>query len=177
MGLILRKHADKSTGERIDRFDPVMGAKRLINPATPGNDHEPWPLAGVTIEHLSDGPVNLSTTLVADGIREGWIEGVNERPVVRPAGPEQHVWASGHTGQPHVFLHYDALVFHTLDGDVEFTVTHQPDKYADFDAVMRGRTDAVEPFEADDETPVTPEMYTSGATRVDHFYTVTEVKG
>lgn len=158
MGLRIRKHADTSGGERIRRFDPVTGERKLVNPATPGSDHEPWPLAGVTIEHMSD-EARLSTTFVADGIREGWITGVNAQPVVRPAGPEQHVWNSGQSGQPHVFMHYDALVFHTLDGDVTFKVTHQPDKYADT-------------AEADDKTPVTPETYAAGATRVDWFYTV-----
>ena len=161
MGMRLRKHADTFTGERIVRFDPVTGAKKLVNPATPGTDHEPWPLAGISIESMPNGEAHLSTTLVAEGVRDGWITGTGERPVVRPAGPEQHVWNSGHTGQPHLFMHYDSLVFHALDGDVEFTVTHQPDKYA---------------AEGDDATPVTPEAYAAGATRVDHFYTVVPAK-
>jgi hypothetical protein len=47
------------------------------------------------------------------------------------------------------------VVFHFLDGDVRYEVTHQPDKYAD---------------PGDDETPVTEKVYKAGKTRVDHFY-------
>lgn len=167
MGLLIRRVADMSSGARLVRFDPETGERKLVNPATPGEAHEPWPLAGVVLEDAPEETV-ISTGYVARGIAEGWIEGVNARPVVRPAGPTHVDWHSGVTGQPHVFVHYDALIFHTLDGDVTYRVVHQPDKYADHAEATD--PEAVEPFEADDETPVTPEAYAAGATRVDHFY-------
>ncbi len=84
----------------------------------------PHPLAGVRI--LGDPPRNPapSTTVVEQGVREGWIAREGERPVVRPGGPVGSPWATTHT-----FVHADALVFRTLDGDVRYTVVGQPDKY------------------------------------------------
>lgn len=166
-GLVVRKHADKSTGERVVRFDPVTGEKKLVNPATPGDDHEPWPLAGITLE-VAPERTTVTTQLVAQGISEGWLTAEGQRPVVRPAGPTQDILASSHTGQPHLFVHADRLVFHTLTGDVAYRVVHQPDKYADHDQATW--PDQVDAFAGDDDTPVTPEIYAAGATRVDHFY-------
>lgn len=84
----------------------------------------PHPLAGVRI--LGDPPQSPapSTTLVDNGVREGWITREGEHPVVRPGGPKDNPWATSHT-----FMHADALVFHTLDGDVRYRVVGQPDKY------------------------------------------------
>lgn len=157
-GLVIRKHADTRGQQRLVRFDPVTGEKKLVNPATPGEDHEPWPLLGITLEKAPD-LTTATTQLVAQGIAEGWLTAENQRPVVRPAGPTQDVLASTHTGQPHLFVHCDRIVFHTLDGDIAYRVTHQPDKYA---------------ATGDDDTPVTPEVYAAGATRVDHFYRLTK---
>lgn len=158
--LKVRKLADTSVGERVVRYDPETGERRLVNPAT--GRPEPWPLAGVRIE--GDAPVSckVPTSWVARGIAEGWLEGVNERPVVRPAGPTQNVWNSSHTGQPHLFMHYDALILKCVDGDVRYEVTHQPDKYVDSD---------------DPSESVTPEIYAAGNTRVDHFYELTLAEG
>lgn len=84
----------------------------------------PHPLAGVRI--LGDPPQSPapSTTLVNQGIAEGWIIREGERPVVRPAGPRTQPWAQNHT-----FMHADAIIFKTLDGDVRYRVVEQPDKY------------------------------------------------
>lgn len=142
MALRLRKHADKS-------------AER-----NPGGS---WPLAGVTIQLDKSGTGLMTTEMLAAGKAEGWISTTGDRVVVRPAGPPDEPMRATHT-----FIHYDTITFHTLDGDVEFKVTHQPDKYADYD--QASDPDAVKKFTADDNTPVTDEMYAAGATRVDHFY-------
>jgi len=167
-GLILRKHADKTTSARVVRYDPETGAKKLVNPDTPGEEHEPWPLAGISIENTPD-VARLSTTLVEQGKAEGWLSTTGDRVVVRPAGPAGDPLADRHT-----FVHYDTITFHTLDGDIVFRVTHQPDKYADHSQATY--PEAVEAFEGDDETPVTPTVYAAGATRVDWFYDVTVTK-
>lgn len=161
--LRIRKLADKSNGERVIRYDPVTGDKKLVNPATPGEEHEPWPLAGIDFVDENGQPTDppqetsISTSKVSEGISEGWLTREGERPVVRPAGRTQGEWNSTHSGAPHTFLHADTLVFHAAVGDVRYRVTHQPDKYVDTDW-------------ADDETPVSPELYAAGNTRVDHFY-------
>jgi len=151
-GLVIRKHADKSG---------------------PQPDDGPWPLAGVS---LVSAPkvTTISTSLLQQAVGEGWasVEGANA--VVRPAGPTQDVWNSTHTGQPHVFIHHDRIVFHTLDGDVVYRVTRQPDKYADHGAATY--PDQVKAFKATDDTQVTPDIYAAGATRVDHFYVI-EMEG
>lgn len=159
--LRLRKHADKTTGTRVVKYDPDTGEKKLVNPATPGDDHEAWPFAGVSFasENGEAGEPPAVTTIspdkISEGVSEGWASTEGGTPVVRPAGPTQADWNSGQTGQPHLFMHYDKVTFHTLDGDVTYRVTHQPDKYA---------------ADGDDETPVTEDVYADGATRVDHFY-------
>lgn len=153
--LTIRKLADTSTGRRVVRYDPETGAKKLVNPDTPGDEHEPWPLLGLRIEGDAPTRTRVSTRLVTRGIAESWLEGVNGQPVVRPAGPRQDVWNSTQTQTPHVFTHYDEIIFRTVDGDVRYRVTHQPDKYL---------------ADGADDDPVTPEDYAAGRTRVDWFY-------
>lgn len=167
-GLVLRKHADRSSGERIVRYNPETGEKKLVNPDTPGEEHEAWPLKGVTIENIPDVG-RLSTTLVEEGKAMGWITTTGDRVVIRPGGP-----GSDPMAVRHVFVHYDTITIHTLDGDVVFDVVHQPDKYADYGEATY--PDAVEAFESDDNTPVTPAAYAAGATRVDWFYDVVPSK-
>ena len=84
----------------------------------------PHPLAGIRI--IGDPPHSPapSTTVIDNGVREGWIIRENERPVTRPAGPRHAPLANTHS-----FVHADAVVFHTLDGDVRYRVVGQPDKY------------------------------------------------
>lgn len=139
------------------RWNPETGERYLYNPDTPGYDPEPWPLLGVEFVDGAPDEVEVPTSWVAKGIAEGWIEGVNGWGVVRPAGATQDVWNATQTGRPHVFVHYDALVFKTPIGedDVRYEIVHQPDKYV---------------TDGSDEDTVTPELYADGRTRVDWFY-------
>lgn len=158
-GLRVRKLADTSDGERVVRWHPVTGEKMLLRPATVAADDfdyetmrpEPWPLAGLVFDH--DEPPKrtvVSTSFVNAGKQEGWLEVVNEQAVHRPGGPPENLWQKTHT-----FLHADAIVFKTVDGEVRYRVTHQPDKY------VEGGPDSAK---------VTNEKYAAGETRVDHFY-------
>lgn len=81
-------------------------------------------LAGVRIKGDPPPTPAPSTTVVDNGVREGWITREGERAVVRPAGPPGAPLSGTHT-----FVHADALVFRTLDGDVRYRVVGQPDKY------------------------------------------------
>lgn len=164
MGLQIHKLADTSSGERVVRYDEVTGEKKLVNPATPGNEHEPWPLKGVRIAN-DGGPsakCNVSQRYVSTAVSEGWMTRVNERAVVRPAGRTQAHLESSQTGTPHVFIHADEIHIKTLDGDVKYRVIHQPDKYA---------------ATGGDKKKVTPEMYEAGETRVDWFYGLELING
>lgn len=120
--LTVRKLADKTTGERVVRFDPATGEKRLVNPDTPGDEHEPWPLAGVQIEDPPD-ETTASTTFVNAGVAEGWIDLVGSRVQHAPGGPPADQWRVTHT-----FIEADRLVFHTVDGDLVYDVVANPGK-------------------------------------------------
>jgi hypothetical protein len=158
--LEIRKRADRSSGRRIKMADPdgtTGHTHKLVNPDTPGQDHEPWPLAGVDV--IGDPPdeCGLSTHFVARGIAEGWIEGEGEEVVHRPGGPASNKWAVTHT-----FLHYDALLFDFASGVVRYKVVRQPDKYV---------------ADGTDKQKVTDEIYADGETQVDTFYWVKLQKG
>lgn len=148
-GLRIRKLADTSEGERIVRFDPVTGEKKLVNPATEGTDHEPWPLAGIRIEGDAPERCVVPTSFVTAGVSEGWVELVGSKPVHRPGGAPGNEWSVTHT-----FVHAKSVVLKTADGDVRYRVVHQPDKYAT----------------SGDDDPVTDDVYEAGDTRVDWFY-------
>lgn len=122
--LTIRKLADTSRGERITRFDPETGERRLVNPAT--GQPEPWPLLGISIEGDVPEQTTVPTSFVENGRREGWIEVEGERAVVRPAGPPGQPYLKQHT-----FIHADAIVLRLIDGDLRYRVVHQPDKYHD----------------------------------------------
>lgn len=149
-GLTLRKLADKSVGERVAMLD-ANGARILVNPDTPGEDHESWPLVGVKI---LDDPVpdscRLSTNIVEQGKYEGWISVEGEVMVHRPGGPPDNPWRLTHS-----LWHVDTVVIHTVDGDVRYEVTRQPDKYVE---------------DGSDDDEVTYEIYENGQTVVDKFY-------
>lgn len=152
--LRIRKLADRDTGERVSGFHPLTGAPTPVNPAT--GQPEPWPLSGVRFEDGAPKRTRVPTGWVQRAMGEGWLSGEGHEVVVRPAGPAGSSWvATDAAPSPHVFHHFAALVFHTVDGDVRYKVTHQPDKYAE---------------SGNDATPVTDEMYAAGGTRVDHFY-------
>lgn len=123
--LTIRKVPDRSTGTRHVRFDPDTGDRKLVNPATPGEDHEPWPLAGITIEGEPPEFTSASTGWVDRGIAEGWIRRIGERAVVRPGGPPSAPMAKTHT-----FVHCDRIVLRDMErGEVIYRVTRNPDKY------------------------------------------------
>lgn len=120
--LTVRKLADKTTGERLTRFDPETGAKKLVNPATPGDDHEPWPLAGVQIADPPD-ETTASTTFINAGVAEDWITLVGSRVHHAPGGPPADIWRVTHT-----FVEADRVVFHTVEGDLVYEVVSNPGK-------------------------------------------------
>lgn len=137
-GLNVRLLADKST----PRYDQSTG--ELL----------PWPLAGLRIEGDLPLVARVPTSWVSRGRSEGWLSVEGERVVHRPGGPAGDPWRPD---KVHTFQHLDAIVLHTVDGDVRFLVSHQPDKYA---------------ADGDDSTPVTDDVYASGETRVDWFYDI-----
>lgn len=157
--LMIHKLADKTTGRREVRHveTPDGVQRRLVNPDTPGDEHEPWPLAGVEVVGDPPDECGMSTHLVASGIAEGWITGEDEEVVHRPGGPPNNKWAVTHT-----FVQYKTLTFHFGSGDVTYKVTHQPDKYV---------------AEGTDKTKVTEDIYAAGDTRVDAFYWLKRQKG
>lgn len=142
--LTVRKLADRTEGERHTRLripadrvtvdpasgdlvlDPSEAQTILWNPDTPGFDHEPWPFAGISIEGGVPKTCRVSTTFVKRGRQEGWITLENERVAHEPGGPDGDEWKTTHT-----FTHGDALVLHTVDGDIRYLVAHQPGKYDD----------------------------------------------
>lgn len=164
--LTVRKLADKSSGRREVRFDPITGERKLVNPDTPGSDHEPWPLGGV--EFLGDPPseVSIPVKYVDQAVREGWMQRVGERLVTRPAGRTQDEWI-GVQGVPHTFIQCDRIVLRMVEGDYTYRVTLNPDKYvADEDDYIY-----------DPEAEVTPELYEAGMTRVVNHYRLELIDG
>lgn len=148
--LHIRKLADRSGGQRVEMYDQATGERKLVNPATPGQGHEPWPLAGIAIVGDVPEKTTVSTTWLDSAVDEGWARREGERLVRRPAGPANRPNAVSHT-----FVHCDEVVLSTVDGEVRYRVTHQPDKYV---------------ADGDDDTPMTREHYAAGNSRVDHFY-------
>lgn len=151
--ITFRKLADKTTGRRESRLvvpmeaavavededgrtmlvvDPADGERILHDPDTPGFEHTPWPLAGLRIEGGGTSVENaphrtiLPTKTVKRMISEGLVVGEGERVEHYPGGPPDDEWRTTHT-----FLHYDALVFKTVDGDVRYRVVGLPCKDAD----------------------------------------------
>jgi hypothetical protein len=100
-----------------------------------------WPLAGVEV---------IEAPEVTRAWAEGFVTLENPRMVRRPGGPPHDL-----ERVTHEFLQADAIVIHGRDGDVRYRVVHQPDKYV---------------ADGDDDTPMTPEHYAVGNSRVDWFY-------
>jgi len=135
----IRKLADQGA-ERAKLFDPLTGEAALYAPedaetllpllqaaqAEAGVSPTPRPLVGIAIEGKPPKTAKVPTRFVANGISEGWIEAEGEGElVVRSSGPPENPFGPA----PHTFLHYDALVFKTVDGDVRYAVVENPDKW------------------------------------------------
>ena len=148
--LHIRKWADREGQHRIQMFDPQTGEPKLINPATAGMDHEPWPLLGITVE--GDGPptrCTVNSTFVANGRREGWLTAVGEQAEHVPAGPPEDLYRV----PPHTFIKYDRIILHTMsDGDVAYRVTRNPGKCEDPDEPAGYRVDWSYELELEDPT-------------------------
>lgn len=176
--LAIRKLANREGQERVVRFDPVTGEKKLVNPATSGEDHEPWPMAGVRFEGEAPDTISVPMSYIDIAVAEGWVTRINERGVVRPAGPSQEVWASSHTGIPHTFIQADEVVFHMIDGDYRYKVVRQPDKYAVGKVTAVSEPDkALFRVEPAVNKKVTPAIYASGETMVCWDYELERISG
>lgn len=123
--LRIRKRADTSSGTRVKGLHPVTGEKVLIDPVS--GAVSPWPLLGVHIVNDEiPAQTKISMSYVANAVAEGWASITNERIVHKPGGPLSDPWRITHT-----FRHVDTFTIHTIDGDVTYRMTHQPDKYDD----------------------------------------------
>jgi hypothetical protein len=135
----IRKLADRES-ERVKLFDPLTGEVALYTSkdaetlvpllqealTKAGVSPTPRPLRGVQIEDKPPKRAKLPTGFVANGISEGWIEAEGEGElVVRSSGPRENPFGPA----PHTFIHYDALIFKTVDGDVRYEVVENPDKW------------------------------------------------
>jgi heme-degrading monooxygenase HmoA len=126
--LVVRKLADKTSGRRVPVIDSSTGALKLVNPDTPGEDHEPWPSAGVKV--MTDGgppdKTAVSVKWASMAEFEGWLRLENKRVVHKPGGPPENPW-----GLTHTFVQADFMTLHTVDGDVRYRVVRNPDKAED----------------------------------------------
>lgn len=126
--LELRILADRSSGERVPKWDPDTGEKKLYNPAT--GRCEPWPRLGVM---LAETPryVKIPANALERWLAEDVVSVLGSRGVVRPGGPPEDPWRIDSTKRiPHTFRHVDTIVFHTTP-EVRYAVVVQPDKYHD----------------------------------------------
>jgi hypothetical protein len=82
-GLTIRKLADR-TAFRVTRFNPETGEKYL---ADGDGNPSPRPLLGVRLEEPVADQVRVSTTVVNNGVAEGWITLEGAKTVSRPGGP------------------------------------------------------------------------------------------
>lgn len=169
--LRVRLVPDKSDGsQRVKRWDPETGHAYLANPDTWVRDDPttwqeyPWPLLGITLDNKPTR-CRVPVTWVVKGIAGGWLELDGMELVHRPGGPANDKWRMTHT-----FTHARTLTLHTLEGDVVYRVTHQPDKYAVVEREILNEAKGLVREHVDDEMPVTDEIYAAGDTRVDHFY-------
>lgn len=139
-GLQLRKLAHKD-GDRVAVTHPITGERSLYTPEDAaellsrlgevfeGIQPSPYALAGIQITNPDGAPTDPLVTprIIEQGRAEGWIttSPAEVEPIFRTAGPKESPWA----GAPHVFLHYDQVIFHTVDGDYVYDVVENPDKW------------------------------------------------
>jgi hypothetical protein len=110
-GFRVRKLADKSSGAREKRFDPVTGDSYLVDPETWDADDQstwvntPWPSLGVAVEGELPEKTTLNTGFVNKAVSEGWatLEGT--------------------------FVQADAITFNLAGQTVKYKVLESPDKY------------------------------------------------
>jgi hypothetical protein len=134
--LAIRKLADQDA-DRVKLFDPFTGQSLLYEPADAevlssqlrealsGFETSPRPLLGITVEGETPQETKLGERFIANGRAEGWIEVEGEEIVHRSSGPPENPW-----GTPaHTFVHLDTIILKTVDGDVRYTVTENPDKW------------------------------------------------
>lgn len=132
VGLVRRKLADTSDGERVKRFDPETGEAYLADPATWDRDNpgtwepKPWPSAGFEIVGGPPRKLRVPTSSLAAWKAEGFAIVEGETVEHAPGGPAENEWKVTHT-----FVHVKAFTLKTVNGDYRYTVTQQPGKYAD----------------------------------------------
>lgn len=126
--LQVRRLADKSEGVRKTMYDPDTGAPRLVNPATPGTEHEPWPTAGWDI--IGDAPEETAVGMhkLREWQQAGFVTTQGDRVVHQPGGPPDDPWRVTHT-----FHECDVVTFNCVGGQVEYEVTSNPGKDVDGD--------------------------------------------
>lgn len=122
VSLRFRKLAREDGLERVRRYDLISGEPYWASPST--GQPLPKEVDGVALD-MDEAPQLCRITSKYVGQAE-FLELVNPRPVHKPAGPTEDPWRSTHT-----FVHADSVIFHLVDGDLEYRVVHQPDKYDD----------------------------------------------
>ncbi len=105
-------------------IDPERCERILVDPSTPGFEHEPWPLAGMEIEGKPPREAIIPTSWVEKRLAEGLVTLEGDRVVHRPGGPQESPWRVTHT-----FRHADTIVLHCASGDVRYRVVENPDKW------------------------------------------------
>jgi hypothetical protein len=168
--LTLRKLADKESVERVARFDPMTGAKFMVDPAT--GEPSPWPLLGLAAPDGWPRKTRVPVKTITRGIVEGWAELVNPQMVFRPGGPPEEPYRV-----THAFTHADEIIFKGVNGNVRYKVTQQPDKYAARNRkVLSSRKGLSLPVIERDKL-VTPDLYLAGQTEVTWYYELEAVHG
>ncbi len=126
--LMIKLIPDRTGQERVVKFDPDTGERRLVNPATPGDEHEAWPLLGAVFCDDTGEQIEAPETLLVQqkyARDASFIELVTATSKSVPAGTA----ADPYSKEPHVFVQCKELVFHMLDGDHRYRVLKNPGKY------------------------------------------------
>lgn len=162
--LEIRKLADYSDGERVERFHPESGAKFLADPDT--LEPRPWPLAGVAlINETLPRHTRMSTNVVKRGQAEGWLELRGMTLAHRPGGPPEDPWRITHT-----FVQAEEIVINTITGPVVYRVTRQPDKFAAREIEVINPTKDLMRRIIEPDKKVTSDIYAAAETDVAWYY-------
>lgn len=144
--LEIRKVADRSKGERQTvlvyspndddaledgtlLIDLARVEQRLVNPDTPGFDHEPWPLKHA--ELVGDAPAEhgFADTAVARYMQDGFLTFKNMRAVFVEAGGKPYSRNPVLTG--------DEIVLDLKGKKLRYKVLEHPGRYEDDDGTVR----------------------------------------